>query len=1738
MSRHRPAGFSFRALFLVLLLVCGTLLFLKLTSLSRAAWYDDTWQYRKKLTIDHTKVSGSSNLSNFPILVSVSDIDFSKMQSNGADLLFTDSNGLTKLDHEIEKFDATTKTLLAWVRIPTLSYQNDGTIYMYYGNKGVTSQENVSGVWDSSYVSVWHLDESTGQHQDSKGTNNSTSVTLTEQGTNIGKVGHADRFDGTDDIVNITESSSLRLTTQGTIEVWMKPASTTQDGYAGLFNKASGGSAATLSYGLYWRDPSNVIRGYINNGTTENVIAMTKLSDTNWHHLAFTWTGSNLNIYDNGVSAATPVSQTVNAQSQASHPVKIGGDSFGTDSGTDDFFNGIIDEVRVSNVGRSVDWLKTTYNTVNSPETFVYARGTEEKIQQPVLYFKFDEGQGTAANNSVSTSNTGSITNASWLTEGSCVSGKCLAFDGAASNVTGGSVANVQAVSFWVKPKTTTETLVDFDGGTHYISASSGTITATGFSSPTIFVDGKLSSTMVAGKWQQITVTTATSFTASAITIGKRSTSYLNGFVDEFKVYDQTRSATQVKADYLAKSSGRGNSITIGDKGNSLANGLVAYYKLDEKTGTTISDSSGNGATSDAFTGNTAWARGKYGYGLGFDGNNDVVTIPETTATDIGLAGDSYTVSAWFKTTSTFSSARGSLVAKNDGSGAFPFDLYISTNSPGFQIFDYNTWPEIEDWSMNVSDGVWHNIVGVRDTVTDKIYVYVDGVLHGSTADTTTATMQNNDKVSIGNASTSYTGQDFNGSVDEVRIYNRALSANEIYDLYRYAPGPVGWWRFDEGLWNGTASEVKDGSGYGNNGVATCSYGCSGGELPPVTQEGKYGKAGLFNGNSNIVDVGNNTSMNPGLASFTLEMWTKTSVNTEDWRGYIGKTSDWTAGTQFEITKRWAYLRNGNTNDFSREYTSVADGRWHHLAAVWDRDAGYARVYIDGKHDDGFADVDISAVASLDISPYYNFTMGGTNHSINYQGLMDDVKFYNYARTPEQIVEDMNGGVSITGNVRMQPVIQYKFDEGYGDTAYDTMGNQNGNLGNVANTCPGGTNCPTWNQKGKFGKALQFVGTEYDNVVVPNGNIVNSSDFSASMWLMETARSGSNPGYLGKRNAAGTMDWVLYYSVVNSEIRLALGENAASTAFVNYAISPSLNQWHHLVLTKSGTTYTLYIDGVSKGTATSSQSWTASDDLFIGSYGSGSDSMTGLIDDFQFFNFALDKTQISQIYNQGKSLVLGSLSTSIDGITASNSASRKYCIPGDTSTCNDPVLDFSFEEGTGTSVKDVSGHAHDTAGYFGTAPMWTAGKNGKAMNFRQAEGNYIFSSDANDLDFGLTNFSICYWIYPRLTTPQYATPIKHRDGSAPNAGYEFRFGASGAMEFVIDWGASSTTHTTTTALPTNKWTYLCETVNRSGYMYMYMNGVQIQSSNISANSALDVTSTASFYVGGYSSSYKIDGLMDDVRVYDYVRTPAQIKWDMNQGSPVARYKFDECQGSTAYNSAVGVNNDALGFNATIYPGSSGNLTVGSCGSGSSTEMWSNGKTGKFNSSLDIDGTDDYLEAAAATGINVYGNTGWTIAAWVKAVTSGGGGYGRIVDKRSSLTDSSGVGYNLYVGDSYTGKLRLFGVVGMTANAQSFSVDSALGEFPKNEWHHVAMTFNAAGDNKIKLYIDGKETGYATQTAGTGSVTDDSAVNLRIGNYAGSTARAFDGQVDDVRVYNYPLTPNQLQMVMNDGAVRF
>ncbi len=334
-------------------------------------WYDQGWQFRKEITIDHTQVfapTPSTTLPNFPVLIAVTDSDLiAKAQTDGDDIFFTDAAGTVQLDHEIESYDSGLGSLVAWVKVPSLSTATDTVIYMYYGNGSAANQESASAVWDANYVMVQHLEETSGDHIDSTSNGNDGTVSVTTQGSASGQINGADEFDATAlDSIDCGDDSSLKITGSMTIEAWAY--SDNLDNSNRIVSKDPTGSPGKF---ILWENGTGNLSFIVadDSGDTDPWYRAIGPLVTNgeWFHVVGVYdddtAGPEVRLYVNGseVTAATgPAYSNSTAETV----------TIGVSSNNGHHWTGTIDEVRISDTARSAEWILTSFNNQDDPGAF------------------------------------------------------------------------------------------------------------------------------------------------------------------------------------------------------------------------------------------------------------------------------------------------------------------------------------------------------------------------------------------------------------------------------------------------------------------------------------------------------------------------------------------------------------------------------------------------------------------------------------------------------------------------------------------------------------------------------------------------------------------------------------------------------------------------------------------------------------------------------------------------------------------------------------------------------------------------------------------------------------------------------------------------------------------------------------------------------------------------------------------------------------------------------------------------------------------------------------------------------------------------------------------------------------------------------------------------------------------------------------------------------------------------
>ena len=333
--------------------------------------------YRRSITVDHSKVV-NSDLNNFALLFSGTYPSLATVahggqvrNPNGYDIIFTsDAAGSATLDHEIESYDPSTGAVAFWIRLPNVSHTSDSVIYLWYGNSSISaSQENRAGVWDSHFAAVYHLNEQAASPAVNDSAKNliGTSNANTDVRAVAGQVGRASNGDG---ITNYTDSGRAiaMVTSNWTMSAWVKAAPLQLDAAGATIIGNGGYTTAAAGYYFFVDAASGRIRAAVSDGV-DRAIGSGKgpdLRDNAWHFVAVVYdrTGAMTTFVDAVATEAIDISRFANAA--------IGSDSdaFIGKSRWSSYMTGALDEVRVSNIVRSPDWMLTEYNNQLSPSTF------------------------------------------------------------------------------------------------------------------------------------------------------------------------------------------------------------------------------------------------------------------------------------------------------------------------------------------------------------------------------------------------------------------------------------------------------------------------------------------------------------------------------------------------------------------------------------------------------------------------------------------------------------------------------------------------------------------------------------------------------------------------------------------------------------------------------------------------------------------------------------------------------------------------------------------------------------------------------------------------------------------------------------------------------------------------------------------------------------------------------------------------------------------------------------------------------------------------------------------------------------------------------------------------------------------------------------------------------------------------------------------------------------------------
>jgi hypothetical protein len=340
---------------------------------ARADYSQWSWSRDIVLNASPTGADVVADLHGFPLLISLgqAEADVFTQSPTHADLRFAKPDG-TPLPFQVESWDATARKAAIWVKLDTLKGgRTDQRIRMHWGRPGAQDSSSGKAVFTAAagFRGVWHMEADLADASPN-------AIAAVDSGTSPepGRIGAARGFNNpeayatTGKYLALGNPASLNLGGVITMEAWIKW--TRRDGHRIILcHGAHFGAAAGSAFETVLRvGETKDYRAGVWTGTAHYATLAAPAADSNaWIHLAGVYTGTTWALYRNGAKVAETGPDT-NGAKPSQGAWRIGAEYANS---VTRFFHGAIDEVRISDVARGADWIRTEYQNQKDGQTLV-----------------------------------------------------------------------------------------------------------------------------------------------------------------------------------------------------------------------------------------------------------------------------------------------------------------------------------------------------------------------------------------------------------------------------------------------------------------------------------------------------------------------------------------------------------------------------------------------------------------------------------------------------------------------------------------------------------------------------------------------------------------------------------------------------------------------------------------------------------------------------------------------------------------------------------------------------------------------------------------------------------------------------------------------------------------------------------------------------------------------------------------------------------------------------------------------------------------------------------------------------------------------------------------------------------------------------------------------------------------------------------------------------------------------
>lgn len=821
--------------------------------------------------------------------------------------------------------------------------------------------------------------------------------------------------------------------------------------------------------------------------------------------------------------------------------------------------------------------------------------------------------------------------------------------------------------------------------------------------------------------------------------------------------------------------------------------GLVAHWKLDEGTGPSAADDVA-GHTALLSANGAIWTGGRVGGGVELDGVQGYIAPPI-----LDVPGSALTLAAWVKVADFSSGADQRFITKStDTSEQAHYWMLSHVNRDGRNLLRFRLKTGSATTTLIASSGdlpaeTWFHAAATYDGATMRLYL--DGVEVGNAAKTGTIATNAVVPVDIGRSPDG--SNHLHGVIDDVRIYNRALTAADIAAAIgeseesapsSQGPAPLAHWSLDEGVGT-TATDIVGGLPATLAGAASWA-------------SGRVGHAVQLDGTSGYLA---GPSLDIPASGLTLAAWVHPFA-TGEYQRIISKATGTAEDAHYWMLSetpvsgarrlRFRLKTGTTTTTLIAASGDLPVNAWYHAAATYD--GATMRLYLDGVevgHASKTGSIATNGTVPMDIGR-------NPDGSFHLNGLVDEVRIYDRALTPADIA-------AIMAPANQPPTVEL--------------------------TSP--TSGATFTAPAAIALAADASDPE---------NHVSDVQFFAGTTLLGTATA---PPYAFTWSSVPAGSYSL-----TAVVRDAEGASTASAA-VGITVMPPSNLPPAVELTSpsAGATFTAPATITLTAAASDPENRLAEVQFFSG---------TTLLGTAATAPYTFTWTSVATGFYS-----IAALARDADGgSTVSTPVEIAVTAPAD-----QPLAHWNFDEGVGTTATDVGGGL--TATLEGGA-TWAAGRSGYAVKLNGSTA-YV---GVPGLDVASAGLTLAAWVNP-FSAGEYQRIISKATDAADHAHYwmlsETPVEGRRRLRFRLKTGSTTTTLIAASGdLPVGTWYHAAATYD-GATMRVYLNGVEVGRTSKSGTIATDAIVPVN--IGrNPDGSYPLNGLVDDVRIYDRALSAAEI----------------------------------------------------------------------------------------------------------------------------------------------------------------------------------------------------------------------------------------------------------------------